>query len=289
MKRIVTLVVAFAIAAVCQGAVVVLKGGKRIDVASWEQRGSYVVVKYQGGRFESYPADAVDLAATQKANNIPPAPPSPTPAGPRSPFAAALASQGSAAASITDSDVAHPAPTEPTDEAKAGEQGKAGQGAQVVLVSYDKRKVGEDQWEVTATLANQGGAPASGVVVDTKLMGANNQVLGSGSATLAGNLAPQMQGVVTIRLAAQGEPVQIGFDLKWETIREVPPTPAPSPAVTPKVQPAQARPTPTPPTGYGLPPAAGPNSVPSNPNGMGPINQVPNPPQLAPPTAPPKG
>jgi hypothetical protein len=287
VKRTMTVVLALTVAALCQGATVVLRGGKHLDVASWEQRGSYVVVKYAGGRVESYPVDAVDLDATRTANHVAPARPAPTPAGPQSPFAAALAQQGSASATITDSDVSHPAPAEP-DQENQGEEAGNDMDAQVVLVSYDKRPAGEGQWEVTATVANQGKAPASGVVVNAKFLGPKGEVLGTGSGSLAGNLAPQMQGAVTLKVASQVEPTQIGFDLQWQSIREVPPTPTPLATAVTKAKPVTpAPPAARPPTGYGIPAGAGPNTVPVNPTGMGPINQVPNPPQVPAPTTPP--
>src|SRR5208337_4444383 len=54
VKRIAIWIGGLFLAADIMGATVVLKGGKRLEVASYVVGGSYVVVQYAGGRRESY-------------------------------------------------------------------------------------------------------------------------------------------------------------------------------------------------------------------------------------------
>jgi hypothetical protein len=272
MKRLLCLV-AFALAAtVASGSVLVLKGGKRVEGVGVTKSGNYFVVSYPGGRSESYPASAVDVAATQAANAAPAAAATPAPpTGPHSPFFGAQAPAGKPVLVVTDNDVQH---VEPPDETAAPGDGKAkaqpSADGQVVLVDYGKQRLEDGTWEITATVINSGASPVSGVAADVRLLDAEGRVIGSGTATMEGTLAPTQQGAVTARVAAPSEPIQIGFSFRWQSI-----TPQPAPAAagggagagteaeSPAAAPAKATPPPRP--GFTVPPGSSPNTLPSEP------------------------
>jgi len=276
-------------AVTADAATVVLRGGRRVEVASFEQRGNLIVMRHADGRVESYPLTAVDLDGTRLANQVAaPATPVPTPAGPHSPFLAARSTPGGGATTVTNADVQMLAPTPEAGEAEA--TATPDMLARVVLLGHQHRRAGDGQWEVVATIANQGGAPATGIVASVRFLDGAGQVIGSGSATMAGPLAPQQQGTLNTVIAASATPVQVGFDLQWQSLAEVaPPTPAATAAAParPTAGPVAAAPPPSPPV-YGRAAGSSPNSVPSNPNAMPRSGRVANPGQVPPPaTAPP--
>jgi hypothetical protein len=165
--------------------------------------------------------------------------------------------------------------------------------AQVVLLGHQHRQRGDGQWDVVATVVNQGGAPATAIVAAIRFLDAGGQVIGSGSATMAGPLAPRQQGTLNAVLSAEGIPVQLAFDLQWQSIREVPaPTPAAQATGAPRPPSGSAAAVPPPPTMpvYGRVEGSSPNSVPSNPNALPRGGRVGNPGQVPPPpTAAPTG
>ncbi len=280
MKRIPIVLAALAIAAAAGATTVVLKGGKRVDVASFEKKGNYVILHLANGRLESYPLDAVDFAATSSAN--PAANPAPvaTPSGPHSPFFGARAKPGGAGVSVTDSDVKH-IPTA-SDEAEAKGEKKADEGsgpAQVVLVSQDRKRLDDGSWEVTATVENQGGTPATGVSANVRLLGPNGEPLASGPSNSLAKLGPKQQGTLSAKLKANADPAQVTFDLQWQTIREAP-TPAPAAVAAPAGKPPVNAAAPAQPPVYGVPPGSSPNALPSNPTALPPLTQAPVPPQV---------
>jgi hypothetical protein len=268
VKRLLLIVVAVAVAFGAEAATVVLKGGKKLDVSSFKRQGNYLVVKLPDGRTESYPMAAVDLDATQAANETAtghaPAPTAP-PSGPHSPFFGAQSNPGKPVVVVTDNDVQHV--TAP-DEAEPGAKPKAVQGAtsegEVVLVDYTRNKVDDGDWEVTATVVNKGGSPVTGVSGDVRLLDAKGASIGTGTATMAGTLAPGQQGSLTAKVACPVEPVQIGFSFRWTSVTPQP-TPAPSPAAAapaPAAKPPEAA---SRPPGYSVPPGSSPNTLASNP------------------------
>jgi hypothetical protein len=281
-----------AVAVTVDAATVVLKGGRKVEVASYEQRGNLVVLRHADGRIESYPLTAVDLDGTRQANQVAaPAAPAATPTGPHSPFFAARSTPGAAATTVTDADVQMLAPTAAVAEGEATPTPDVL--ARIVLLSQQYRQRSDGQWDVVATVANQGGAPASAIVATIRLLDATGQVIGSGSASLPGPLAPQQQGTLNAVLGASATPTQVAFDLQWQSIREVPATPAPAPtpvAARPAGGTAAAAPPPTVPV-YGRVEGSSPNSVPSNPNALPRGGRVGNPGSVPPPppTAAPTG
>jgi len=281
VKKIVMLLTALFLAAEAHAAVVVLSGGKRLDVASFTVNASYVTVQYANGRRESYPVTAVDLQATKAANGEKPQAPAPAAdAGPHSPFLGAKASGKGGALVVTDADVKHlEAPDEEAQPEEKTEQ--ADSGGQVVLVSYDKKSVGKGLWDITATVLNQGKTSVQGVSAMVRVLDETGKPLASGSGTLQGKLEPGKQGTVTARVTMDAEPAQVAVDLNWQEIKPIP-TP-----VAPKPQ-AGAAATSAPKTAATTPAYPAPNSVPTNVMGVMPPNTVGAAPQVPPPSGEPK-
>lgn len=272
MRKLLLLVVMLAAATAGAASTLVLKGGKQLDAASVQRQGNYFVVRFADGRVTSYPAAAVDIEATKAANQVPAPPPTPAPPlGPHSPFFGAQSSPGKPVIVVTDDDVQHIVP--PDEEPLPGAKGAARPPAegQVVLVDYGKQKIEDGLWEITATVINSGSSPVTGVAADVRLLDAEGQVIGSGTATMEGTLAPTQQGAVTARVAAAVEPIQIGFSFRWQAIT---PQPAASgaaaeaggeAAASDAAQKPAAPQAPAPPPGYTVPPGSSPNTLPTSP------------------------
>jgi hypothetical protein len=283
VKRLTMLVMAFMLAGEAWAATVVLTGGKRLDVASFNVSGNYVILQYANGRRESYPLSAVDLAATRQASGEKPAaPPAAEPGGPHSPFLGARSSPAEGALVVTDADVSHVETPEGEPEAKEKEAASEA-GGQVALLSYEKKRVSETEWEISATVVNQCKNTVQGVSAVMRVLDNQGKSVASGSGTLAGKLEPGKQGTITAKVAFEGEPMQVAFDLTWQEILQPPkpvgtPAPAPSSAQAP---PAQAA-APGPP-GWTRPAGSSPNTLPANlmaaprPNTVGSPGQVPPP------------
>lgn len=275
-----TVLAALAFAVAAESATVVLRGGKRVEVDSFALKGNLVVLKYANGRVESYPLAAVDLEKTRAANPEPESSPAASAGGPHSPFFEARSVPGSTAVLVTDADVLHleePAGTETKEAAVEGPEG-----AQISLVTYERKKVAEGEWEITATIVNQGNAPASGITGNVRLLGVDGKPLGTGSGTYAGQLAAKQQGTMTVKVSALGDVGQVGFEFQWVSVQPAKPSPTPDAGLT---TPPGAAPVGTRPVGYGVvPQGSAPSAVPGNPLGLAPINQVGTPPQVPQPT-----
>jgi len=284
-------VIALAVAGQSLAATVVLKGGKRVDAASYTVSGNYVVVRYAAGRVESYPLAAVDLQATRDANGEKPAAPAPAAkeSGPHSPFLAAKASTGPTGLVVTDADVKHEETPAPGDEAKKPEDKdkatETSDDGQLVLLGYDKKKVGDKEWEVTATVVNQSKSPLSKVGATVRILDAEGKLLTTGTGSLAGQLEPGAQGAITTRVTVEGDPTQVAFELAWQKIVA---TPEPSPAVGKNAPAAPAKPkgpatqaAAPPPPAWSIPKGASPNTIPANvmapvpPNSAGGVVKAP--------------
>jgi len=283
VRKTAILVVALLVAAEAGAATVVLVGGKRLDVASYTIGGSYVVVEYANGRRESYPLSVVDLGATREAAGAKPTPAAVQPEGPHSPFLGAKSSGGTGGVVVTDADVQH---LEPTPEGGAGEEAKeAGpdeSATQVTLVSYEKKKVGEGEWDIVATLANQGKTPVHGVSAMMRVLDDQGKPVATGSGSVPGTIEPGKQATVTARVSLQGEPFQVAVDLSWQQVR-----PTVAPAASPGAGKPQTSPPPPakasslPPDGWTVPAGSPPGTLPRNPmavprpNAVGAAPQVP--------------
>jgi hypothetical protein len=271
VRKLLLVVVVLATALCAEAATVVLKGGKRLDVAGFQRQGNYVMIKHTDGRMESYPVAAVDLEATKAANEVPATPgPAPVaaPVGPHSPFFGAQSKTGKPVVVVTDNDVQH---VKPPDEGEGeGTPKTPGQRVspegEVVLVDYAKQKTEDGSWEVTATIANKGGSPVTGISADVRLLDAKGVTIASGTASMAGTLAPTAQGSLTTRIACPIEPVQIGFSFHWQSVTPQPtpvPSAVPAPAAAPAAKPAPSGPAQ--PAGFTVPPGSSPNAMPNNP------------------------
>jgi hypothetical protein len=272
VRTVVTLVAALVLAAEASAATVVLTSGKRLDVANYTVRGTYVILQYGSGRRESYPLSTVDLAATRQANgDKAPVSAAPQQIGPRSPFIGAKSTGGTAAVAITDSDVSHVTIPPPGEEKKPDAEPTA----QVVLVSFEKRKVSEGQWDIVATVANQGANAVQGVNGQVRVLDSDGKTIASGAGSLLGGLAPGKQGTITARVAMEGEPVQLAVDLNWQEIRPVEKPPGtPKPVATPKPAGGGTQAAATPPPGWSIPAGASPNTLPSNMMALPPANST---------------
>lgn len=283
MKAITLSVTALLLAQLAGAATVVLKNGKRVEAATFQQQGNYVVVVFEDGRAQSYPVSMVDLAATEEANGIVRPQPQPAqPAGPSSPFLSAVSRKGEPVATIRDGDVAKvPAP----EPATGGEvkQKQVQSPARVAVTGYTWKLVGENSWEVTISLANQGEFSASNIAVQVRGLDAAGEETGSTSGTLAGELAPGAQGTVVVTIKGEEPIAQLAFDVRWQEIR---PAGEGREEVTPITAPRTATPAPTPPQPptYSLAPGASPMAVPENPLAMRDVTSAP---QTVPPTRPP--
>jgi hypothetical protein len=284
VKAITLSVTALLLAQLAGAATVVLKNGKRVEAATFQQQGNYMVVIFDDGRAQSYPISMVDLKATDEANGVVRPQPQPTqPAGPSSPFLSAVARKGESLTTIRDGDVAKvPGPEPATPDEPKQKQMPAP--ARVAVTGYTWKLVGENSWEVTISLANQGEFAASNISVHVRGLDAAGEETGSASGTLAGELAPGGQGTVVVTIKGEEPIAQLAFDVRWQEIRpagekreEVTPITAPRPATT-------AAPTPAPAPAWGLAPGASPMGVPENPLALRDVTSAPQP---VPPTRPP--
>jgi hypothetical protein len=281
-------VAALLVAAEAGAATVVLNGGKRLDVASYTINGSYVVVQYANGRRESYPTSVVDLKATKEASGEKPASAGPAAAGPHSPFLAARSAAGGGTVVVTDADVKHIEPAVEGEQQEEGkEEGTAATGSQVTLVSYEKKQVGDGQWEIAATVINQGKTTVEGVNAVMRVLDDAGKPVATGSGSLAGKLDPGKQGVITARLPLQSEPFQVAIDLNWQEIRPAPkPAASPAPAgaaaagTAPRSPASSPQAAASPPPGWSVPSGSSPNSMPRNLMAAPPPNVVGAPPQV---------
>jgi hypothetical protein len=276
------LVLALMVAGEAWAATVVLTGGKHVDVASYTVTGSYVTVQYANGRRESYPLSAVDLPATRDASGEKPSGAAGSePSGPHSPFLGARSAAGAGAVIVTDADVKHVEPPEAEEEKK--EEGEPEAGTQVVLVSYEKRKVSETQWEISAIVGNQGKTTVQGVSALMRVLDNQGKPVATGSGTLAGKLEPGKQGTITAPVSVQGEPMQVVIDLTWQEIRPAPkPVGSPAPAAAPP-KPQVPAPQAAAPAAQGFSVASGssPNTLPANVMAVPAPNTLGSPPQVS--------
>jgi hypothetical protein len=287
VRKLAIFLMSVVVAGSLSAATLVLKGGKTLAVQGFSQQGNLMVVQLADGRIQSYPLTAVDMTATSAANPAPPAPEVADDKGPRSPFAAARASEGTGALVVTDKDVNHFFSDGTEGDAQAEEAGKEkakgdGSPAQVVPRSYSKKAVGEDQWELTVILVNQGGSPASGIGLTVRAIDAEGKDVGSATGSSPDKLDPGQQTTVVVAMPAIGVAKSFGFDASWQSITAVPspkpgeaatggggakPAAPPAPVGTPKV------------TRYLAPPNTmlGPATAPGNPNAVTPLTAPPTP------------
>lgn len=289
MRKLAVFVLAAATATAAGAATVVLKGGNRLEVDRYLQKGNYIIVQYADGKVTSYPLAAVDLDATRAANQemAEPAMEPAEPEGPHSPFFGAQAVSGAAVVTVTDADVAH---VEPPAEEGEGEPTTSASSV-VTLLGYDRNEVEPGLWEITATVGNSGDNPVRNINANVTLLDAQNKALGASSASYDGELQPGGQGAVVTRIASGEAPSRVSFSFTWQEIRPAQPAAGPEGETAmpaPSQVPAQLRDqTPR----YQVPPDASPNAMPPNPNTMPPLTEPPagSSPQIPRPTPEPPG
>jgi hypothetical protein len=187
---------------------------------------------------------------------------------------------------VTDIDVNHFF----REDAEAGVTGEADKekekvegAANVVLLSYDKKVVSEGQWEVTTTLVNQGGAPASSISVTVRAVDVDGKEVASASGNATDSLDPGKQTTVVIKMVPNAIAREFRFDVGWQSLAPVSPKPGDAAkgeaAAKPEVPPAPT-PAPTPKvTRYQAPPhtMVPPGRAPGNPNAQLPLTAPPSP------------
>lgn len=224
------------------GAVVVLKGGKKLEVVSYEKKGNYLLAVQANGRRVTYPLSAVDVEATDRANDVsreafPPA----KPQAPKSPFAAAVAKPGDSVTSITDADVQKVAPVAVVGEEEQAEKKPAQEGG-VVVLGWFNREAEEGQQEVVVQLANQNRVPVQDVMVSVRAMGAEGKSLGTGSGSYPGSVQPGQEFTVPVRIPTPVAPEKVLFSVTWKQLS----TPTEGQPVAPQASKTQPVETPPP-------------------------------------------
>lgn len=293
MRRLILLIAALALAVSAGAGTVVLRGGKHLEVASFTQQGTFLIVHYANGRVESYPLAMVDLEATQSASGAPPpaATPVPTPVGPHSPFLGAQAPVGKASFVLTDEDVKHVIPPEEEEgEGEETEAGSSASGGQVVVANYQKAQQPDGSWQVTVTVANRGDTPVTNVTADIQLLDDKGNQVGSATGSLVSTLEASQQANITARIVTTGNPFQVSSTLRWQAIKTVPATPGAIPKPALPIPAKRVAPTPAPapaPEGFTVPAGSSPNTLPSNPMAVPPLTEPPIPAQAPPPSPPP--
>lgn len=220
MKKFALVVALAMIAGSAAAATVVLKGGKRIEVARWSQEGNLIVLHHANGRIEGYPLTAVDLNATRAAAPKPMPTEGAKEVDSRSPFGKARSAAAGSGIAITDAEIGRFTAPEATPEAEGTKPDEDPSG-QVTLVSYDLKAAEEGQWTVTATVSNSGSVPVQNLSVVVKPMDAEGKLLGSASGSLGGVLEPGKTGAVTATVGAPARPAQVAFDLNWQVFKPI--------------------------------------------------------------------
>ena len=280
MRRAATIVAILALAVEARGATVVLAGGKKLDVAAYSVSGSYVTVRYATGREEWYPLAAVDLAATKAAAGQTTAPAPAADSGPHSPFLGARSSAKPGGVVVTDADVKHVDTEAPGAEAEK-KKDEEPLGGQVVLIGYEKKAAGPGQWEITATVSNQGKTAVQNVSAVMRVLDAKGKPLTVGSSSALSKLDPGQQGTISARVALDTEPPQVAVDLSWQEIR--PTTKPTAPAAQKPAGQASMTAAPQAP-GWSRPAGSSPNALPSNVMAVAPANTTGTAPQVPPPS-----
>ncbi len=282
MRKLAILLAALLVTAEAGAATVVLTGGKRLEVASYTVAGSYVVVQYANGRRESYPLSVVDIQATRAAAGAKPAAAPAQEEGPHSPFLGARSSSGKGGVLVTDADVQHiETATEGEGAGDKKEEGQEETGTQVALVGYEKKQVADGEWDIIATVANQGKTTVNGVTAVMRVLDDSGKPVATSTGSFSGKLDPGKQATITAHVSLRGEPFQVAVDLSWQQVRPtVAPAATPASPTASRPQPPPAKPSPVAPAGWSVPAGSPPNTMPANVMAVPPPNVVGAPPQV---------
>ncbi len=218
----------FAAAAVSANEIVVLKGGKSLELSKpYILRGSQAIMTLKDGTVISVAAADIDLPATRAARR----PVRVAAAGPvaaTTPVEAAKAQQNNpkARVKIGDEDVSHTIEGAEPDEEAAPEEGaaaEAGGDAKLEVVDYDQRPSGS-ALAVKGTIRNVGKVPASNVALSIAASDDAGKVVASAMASVsAGSLDAGAAATFTASLPMTARAATLRFTPRWSS-----PAPAPT-------------------------------------------------------------
>jgi hypothetical protein len=257
--------------------VVVLRGGKRLDLAKpYVQRGSQAILTLRDGTVMSVPVSEIDRAATQEARSRSTAS-SALPPPPQTPVEAAKAQRSAAPAKVRlgDSDVSHP-----LGDFSAGPASSDGGGEAKVDVSEWEQTVTPDGLVVKGSVRNTGKGQAENISLSISAKNEAGKSIATASASLAsGALEEGAAATFTATLPLKARAASLQFRPSWSTAvttvkREVPGSPKGDaekgenrPAVAappPPPPPPEERPAYKPSPDYAPPPANAPTSAPED-------------------------
>lgn len=186
---------AWIFSAAMNGATLVLKGGRRLEVGTVERKGQYVEVHCQDGRSLSYPLSVVDWEATTATNT----------ADPRNGVARSLptdAQEGTAG----------------TRQFPLSASGRVllrghSHASGIRIASIDAAKVGAGRWEVTPELSNDGRLPLVGLQVAVQLRRDDNWLLSESVVTVSAALEPGSRTSVRVSAESRAEPSKIDVEV----------------------------------------------------------------------------
>jgi hypothetical protein len=210
-----------AAAALSANEIVVLKGGKTMELAKpYVLRGSQAVMTLKDGTVVSVAAADIDLPATRAARR--PARVAPeAPVAATTPVEAAKAQQHNpkARVKIGDADVSHTIEGAETEEAAPAEgtPEEAGGDAKLEVVDFDQRPSGSAV-AVKGTLRNSGKAPASNVALSIAAMDDTGKVVASAMASVsAGSLDAGAAATFTASLPMTAKAATLRFTPRWSS------------------------------------------------------------------------
>ena len=218
----------FTAAAASAGEIVVLKGGKSLELAKpYVLRGSQAVMTLKDGTVVSVAAADIDLPATRAARRVPKAA-AEAPALATTPVEAAKAQKGNprARVKIGDADVSHTLEGAYSEEAGSADAAPGGQGgdAKLEVVDFDQRPSG-NAVAVKGSLRNAGTVPAADVALSIAAMDDTGKVVASTTASVsAGTLEAGSSATFTASLPMTARAATLRFTPRWTS-----PAPAPRP------------------------------------------------------------
>jgi hypothetical protein len=218
-----------AAAALSANEIVVLKGGKSLELSKpYVVRGSQAVMTLKDGTVVSVAAADIDLAATKAARRPPRVAPE-APVAATTPVEAAKAQKNNpkARVRIGDEDVSHAIEGADTGEAEPEEGAtpeEAGGDAKLEVVDFDQRPSG-NAIAVKGTLRNSGKVPASNVALSIAAMDDSGKVVASAMASVsAGSLDAGAAATFTANLPMTAKAATLRFTPRWSS-----PAPQPRP------------------------------------------------------------
>jgi len=218
----------FAAAAASANEIVVLKGGKSLELSKpYVVRGSQAVMTLKDGTVVSVAAADIDLAATKEARR-PPRIAQAAPVAASTPVEAAKAQKNNpkARVKIGDEDVNHTLEGAEPEEAAPEEGAPASEAegeAKLEVVDFDQRPSG-NAVAVKGTLRNSGKTPSSNIALSIAATDDAGKVVASAMASVsAGSLDSGAAATFTASLPMTAKAATLRFTPRWTS-----PAPAPS-------------------------------------------------------------